>query len=222
MNRFGELGVPVQGETIDDPILIPQLPENGKIKEISCGYAHSLAISDDGRLFACGNNNFGQLGIPGLPSQDSFTEVKFFSNNNLKVEQITCAFNSSVVVTENNDLFFFGCNSFRLIDDHDSTQKAVPNPTLLTNIDLGGKITRMAAGLDFVIFVCESHKNCVYYVGNMPFDGSELAHCQQNPRCKEFGYQINQQSLEFEEKVVNKVSAGCCFWVCSSSFSFTN
>lgn len=32
------------------------------IEKISCGYAHTLALSDDGVLYVWGGNGFGQLG----------------------------------------------------------------------------------------------------------------------------------------------------------------
>lgn len=34
-----------------------------KINRISCGYDFSIFLSNDGRMFGCGNNNYGQLGI---------------------------------------------------------------------------------------------------------------------------------------------------------------
>jgi alpha-tubulin suppressor-like RCC1 family protein len=33
-----------------------------KFKAISCGAYHSIALTEDGRVFGCGKNKFGQLG----------------------------------------------------------------------------------------------------------------------------------------------------------------
>lgn len=46
-------------------ILIPRemkWNEAINLKQASCGATHTLLLLNDGRLFSCGNNDFGQLG----------------------------------------------------------------------------------------------------------------------------------------------------------------
>jgi alpha-tubulin suppressor-like RCC1 family protein len=39
-------------------------PKNDiKIRSIAVGFAHNLALAEDGRVFAWGSNNMGQLGL---------------------------------------------------------------------------------------------------------------------------------------------------------------
>lgn len=33
------------------------------IEKVACGYAHTLALSDEGALYVWGGNGFGQLGL---------------------------------------------------------------------------------------------------------------------------------------------------------------
>ena len=42
--------------------LIPLLIWSTIIFQIVCGYAHTLALSDEGELFSWGANSYGQLG----------------------------------------------------------------------------------------------------------------------------------------------------------------
>ena len=59
---------------IQNPILIKNL-ENIKIKIISCGEAHSLALSENGDIFSWGSCSYGQLG-------HSFMEIMPKDENN--------------------------------------------------------------------------------------------------------------------------------------------
>lgn len=69
-NRFGQLGIGKSGERVV-PALVPN-PEGVKSwKWVTAGRDHSLALSSDGRLFAWGNNDQGQLGTGNLIMQIS-------------------------------------------------------------------------------------------------------------------------------------------------------
>lgn len=62
-NEYGELGRggAKEGSFTICPIL---LSVGTTIVQIAAGRSHSMAVSDDGRLFAWGNNSSGQLGLP--------------------------------------------------------------------------------------------------------------------------------------------------------------
>lgn len=45
---------------------VPQLcifSENNAIIQVSCGTTHSLVLTSEGKVFAAGSNEFGQLGV---------------------------------------------------------------------------------------------------------------------------------------------------------------
>jgi alpha-tubulin suppressor-like RCC1 family protein len=70
-NPHGQLGL---GDKTNrnsfQPVTISGLTSGAKITSISAGGAHSLALDSDGRVWATGNNNYGQLGLN--DSQTSF------------------------------------------------------------------------------------------------------------------------------------------------------
>lgn len=58
----GELGF---GGIEDEHILAPRLVEwsgSNTVKEAACGTSHSLLLTNDGKVYSCGNNDYGQLG----------------------------------------------------------------------------------------------------------------------------------------------------------------
>jgi len=57
-NNKGQLGL---GD-IDDRPLLCQVPFLALVKQVSCGWNHTLAITEAG-LYVWGSNSFGQLGI---------------------------------------------------------------------------------------------------------------------------------------------------------------
>ena len=42
------------------------------MKRVALGEEHSLILTHDDCLFACGSNEHGQLGVPGIGSEYSF------------------------------------------------------------------------------------------------------------------------------------------------------
>ena len=75
-NGYGNLGI---GNTTDQST-IQQIPffknNNIKIIDIETGYAHSLAISEDGEVYSWGYNGSGQLGNGN--NNDQSTPIKIY------------------------------------------------------------------------------------------------------------------------------------------------
>ena len=62
-NSCGQLTLGEETQTIADPIAI-RLPNSiKKIKSVACGGSHTLILSQNGFVFAMGDNSFGQLGL---------------------------------------------------------------------------------------------------------------------------------------------------------------
>lgn len=74
-NTFGQLGDGTTAVRVrSTPISRGQIPEGVRLVQIAAGGMHSLALGDNGRVYAWGRNDFGQLGI--LTSNDSSEPVE--------------------------------------------------------------------------------------------------------------------------------------------------
>jgi alpha-tubulin suppressor-like RCC1 family protein len=118
-NRDGQLGL---GDN-NDRSKFEKLEHNfGMIKNIHCGFYHSVILTEDNRLFVCGKNIFGQLGLGlGLGSEighwwmkgdyksrNKYVELK---HNLGIVKTICCDGDCNMILNENNELFVCGCNN---------------------------------------------------------------------------------------------------------------
>jgi len=79
--------------------------ERIKFTHISAGRAHSLAIADDGRLFAWGLNSNGQLG---LPSTVTIQNTPRHVGGNLRFSAISAGGYHSLALDKNGNLYSFG------------------------------------------------------------------------------------------------------------------
>ncbi|XP_022966333.1 PH, RCC1 and FYVE domains-containing protein 1 isoform X3 [Cucurbita maxima] len=78
------------------------------LKDIACGGAHTLFLTESGRVYATGLNNFGQLGI--LEEQGYCTEPVEVRIQKEAVH-IAAGYNHSCVVTADGELYMWGMNS---------------------------------------------------------------------------------------------------------------
>lgn len=59
---YGQLGLGIETNRCNKPTIIPNL--YGKdIVSVFCGHNHSMFLSSSGKVFACGNGYYGQLGL---------------------------------------------------------------------------------------------------------------------------------------------------------------
>ena len=66
---------------------------------MACGSDHNLALMSDGALFVWGAGALGQLGL-GPNQKDTLqpTEILFFRNKHISIQQISCGQYHSVVI----------------------------------------------------------------------------------------------------------------------------
>lgn len=96
----------------DEPILSPKEvklnidQEVKDIVEISCSEGHTLIVTSDGSCYACGCNDYGQIG------HDSANKLgKVSSLNNQKVMSVVAGSQHSLALTEAGEVFSWGDNS---------------------------------------------------------------------------------------------------------------
>ncbi|MCL2556286.1 MAG: hypothetical protein FWE03_04650 [Firmicutes bacterium] len=117
-NQAGQLGDGMGGmgnfSNSDTPILVNTngRMNDAKVREISAGGGHSLAIDEHGYLWAWGSNGVGQLGS----EQENTAFVPILANtngrmyNNAKAISISAGGSHSLVIDEHGYLWAFGGN----------------------------------------------------------------------------------------------------------------
>ena len=133
-NNHGELG---RGDNSKkNEILKPQkidFQTKEKIKEICCGYHHTLVLSLNGLLYGWGDNQYGQLG---LNKEESVNEPQIIeiTENQEKFQYIHCYENSSFAITTNRLLFSWGYNGWRILGQGNNDDICIPRKVNLFNV----------------------------------------------------------------------------------------
>lgn len=78
------------------------------VVQIACGYYFFLALTEDGKVYLMGNNDYGQLGIGTNKPQP--TPIYLKSLQGIPVQQISCGAYHSIVLTVSGSVFSFGKN----------------------------------------------------------------------------------------------------------------
>uniref|UniRef100_T1JE11 RCC1-like domain-containing protein n=1 Tax=Strigamia maritima TaxID=126957 RepID=T1JE11_STRMM len=92
---------------VNDILYFTQLNFNIKIRRVACGWEHTLAVTDNGELYAWGANNFNQLGINSNRKQ---VEIPVKVEIEFKVNAIAAGIRHSLATTENGRIFSWGDN----------------------------------------------------------------------------------------------------------------
>jgi alpha-tubulin suppressor-like RCC1 family protein len=90
------------------PTRIPAPSGATKWRKIGAGYNHSFAIADNGKLYAWGANNDGQLGIGSIQSSDSPQAVINPATNIVEWISASGGFNSSIGLDSAGNLYIWG------------------------------------------------------------------------------------------------------------------
>lgn len=76
--------------------------------KLSCGSNHSALIDDIGRMFCCGHNRSGQLGIGTFESEYSPMHVEDISE---PISNLSCGNQHTVAVTVKGRIWVMGSNT---------------------------------------------------------------------------------------------------------------
>ncbi|XP_064631584.1 RCC1 domain-containing protein 1-like [Lineus longissimus] len=108
-NESGQLGFPSKSVEHspgrDDVSFLPTptLLDIGEeeIKKVACGSRHTAALTEHNDVYTWGWNAYGQLGLGDTQTRDQPTQVQYFKDNGLVVEDIFCGGWNSGFVTRN-------------------------------------------------------------------------------------------------------------------------
>jgi len=129
-NSYGKLGLG-HNDTNSTFYLPQKINSTIQFLRIACGSDHTLAISNNGELFAWGRNQYGQLGDNTYI--DKFYPVKIKIENNV-IESIRAGKTHSMALANNSNLFMWGSNGFGQLG-FKTSNSSVKSPSLLNISD---------------------------------------------------------------------------------------
>ena len=118
-NESGQLGL---GDN-NDKISFTKVTTNisNDVKQIACGYEHTVILKNDGSVWACGSSTYGQLGLGSSGSKTSFTKVTTNVNNDIK--QVACGAYSTFIIKNDGSVWACGDNDGGRLGLSDTTKK---------------------------------------------------------------------------------------------------
>ncbi|XP_062852316.1 probable E3 ubiquitin-protein ligase HERC6 [Trichomycterus rosablanca] len=106
-NNYGQLGLGKSVVLQPAPALVRALT-GVPVIQISAGGAHTLALALPSRVFCCGANSAGQLGVNRTDEKGRFTICAVPALRNIGVTSISCGEAHSAVLTKTGDVYTFG------------------------------------------------------------------------------------------------------------------
>ena len=80
---------------------------NNDVKQIACGEYHTLLLKNDGSVWGCGANTYGQLGLDNNTNQKTFTKA---TTNVSNVKQIYCGGSHTFILKNDGSVWACGSN----------------------------------------------------------------------------------------------------------------
>uniref|UniRef100_A0A3Q3E855 HECT and RLD domain containing E3 ubiquitin protein ligase 4 n=1 Tax=Labrus bergylta TaxID=56723 RepID=A0A3Q3E855_9LABR len=139
-NRFGQLGLGLNGQSISTPQVIQSL-HGVPFAQISAGGAHSFALTLSGAVFGWGRNKFGQLGLN--DTNDRCFPILLKSLRSQRVIYISCGEDHTAALTKLRGVFTFGAGGYGQLG-HNSTNHEI-NPRKVFEL-MGNMVTQISCG----------------------------------------------------------------------------
>jgi hypothetical protein len=117
--HFGEFFGIFFGSNACAPIKLKAI-ERERIVMISCGFSHSMALTEKGRVLSWGDNGRGQLGI------GKYTDKPKVIKLSVTIVKISCGFSHNLLLSHDGVIYSFGQNYYGQIGN--GTQKDQPKP----------------------------------------------------------------------------------------------
>ncbi|MDK1703200.1 VWD domain-containing protein [Serratia rubidaea] len=154
-NQYGELG---DGTTTYQtrPVLVDLLPLNGrKVMTVSAGEHHTVALDEQGGLWAWGLNDSGRLGDGSITDRHRPVQVDLTPLDGHKVVAIATSDWNNVALDDLGRLWAWGYNGLGQLGDGTTTNQHRPVQVDLTPLN-GRKVVAVSAGSSY-FFVVDDH-----------------------------------------------------------------
>ncbi len=142
-NSDGQLPGQAVGAVLTTLTQINALPDATWPSALAAGTGHSVALAENGKVYAVGYNNTGQLanGTTGTASPATWAEVTGLPLGAFPVQQVAASGLNTYVLGANGEVYGAGWN-----DSHQISAASTSTFNTMTLIDVPGTVTAIAAG----------------------------------------------------------------------------
>ena len=156
---------------------IPQLvnqPEGVVFTEISAGGFHNLAIGDDGKTYAWGANDTGQLGSK---TEQEWSEIPVLVNepDEVAFTQVSAGWYHSLAIGDDGNTYAWGQNSHGELGDDSAINALEP---VIVQLPDGVRFIKVEAGQNYSLAIGDDGRTYAWganYVGQLGTDAVEYA-----------------------------------------------
>nr|CAD7575619.1 unnamed protein product [Timema californicum] len=158
-NSYGQLAQGFKSEQCPIPTKVCTDTDPASIVSIVGGGGHTMLLDKHGRLFGCGYNSKGQLGVEGKMEVLSFEQVT--SLGDYAIESVACSWDSTFAITRCGRFFVWGSNTYGQlgVPKHEVTFSPTPIEVPLPTIQ------HVSSGLRHSAMVTK--EGCVIVCGNI-------------------------------------------------------
>jgi len=125
-NNKGQLGIPNNNVDVEDfmEIDVECNKERKRIKRITCGWDFSVLLYEDGTVFVCGSNAFGQIGL-GEELKGVSTFVKNTALSDIKICDVSCGMRHTLFLEDSGNVYSTGYGKKGQLGLGESVKKSV-------------------------------------------------------------------------------------------------
>ncbi len=100
------------------------------VNSISCGQFHTIASTTAGMAYACGKNDYGQLGFESTSNVKVFTRISNVSAEIDSIVQVCCGYYHTMILSSTGIVAGFGRNDYGQV----SSLKSIRSVVHLSNL----------------------------------------------------------------------------------------
>uniref|UniRef100_A0AAG5D8U1 RCC1-like domain-containing protein n=1 Tax=Anopheles atroparvus TaxID=41427 RepID=A0AAG5D8U1_ANOAO len=159
-NSHAQLGLGYASEQCDVPQPLTALPfRTEDVQCVAAGGGHTLIGTTDGRLYGCGWNNRGQLGVGHTNDGAIFQTIGDFG-----FKHLAAGWDASAGINTFGDLFVWGSNVWQQIAEPHVKSVTVPEKLTLPENE---KVLKVVFGLQYMVVLTEAGR--VWVLGKCKF-----------------------------------------------------
>ncbi|XP_070030460.1 ultraviolet-B receptor UVR8 isoform X2 [Nicotiana sylvestris] len=107
---YGRLGHGTLESQWRPKVLFPSVFDNQNLREIACGGAHTLFLTENGRVYASGLNDYGQLGVS-ADDRGYIIEPLEVAGLPKEIVKVSAGYHHSSAITVDGELYMWGKNT---------------------------------------------------------------------------------------------------------------